>query len=444
MRRLMLFAAGLAAAIAWLAPPATAGEAAKIDPEAQKLLRKVCDYYSSMKSFQVEAASRQDVSLGEKKQTHEVTGTLAARRPNQFAARVKHEGAEALAVSDGHKAWLFVAALKKYMSAEAPADLAVLLDDEGLHARLWNALDGGFLAVLLNPNAYETLLRDTESAQIMPAEMVGKARCRQIRFVQKRVDWALWVEDGPKPVIHKAWFDQSKMAAAMAGAPAGLKVEVIFDFRNWAVDSQLPEDTFRFAPPAGCEQVKTFVDEGPAALIGKPAPDFTLETLDGGKLKLADLKGKIVVLDFWTTWCPPCRKALPAVAEVADGYRQKGVVFYAINLAEAPDVVKKFVQDEKLKLTVALDRDGAVAKSYGVQAIPQTVIIGKDGTIQAVHVGMQPDTATQLKDELDALIAGKKLSNEGASTRSGLGVSDWGRPFSPARESNAAVKPEDK
>ena len=446
-------AAGVIAALACAAAPTraveAAGSGAKVDPGAAKLLKKVCDYYAGVKSFRVEAASHQDVKLGERSQTHDVSGSLAARRPNLFAARIRHEASEASTVCDGRKAWIYVAGLKKYMAGDAPADLAVLLDDSGLHARLWNALDGGFLAVLMNPGAFDTLGRDTEGSAVLPVEVIDGVRCRQIRFVQKRVDWAMWVEEGERPILHRAWFDQSKMAALMAGTPPGLKVEVTFNFKNWAVDAELPEDTFKFVAPDGCEQVASFTEEGPTALVGKPAPDFSLDLIDGGKLKLSDFKDKkVVVLDFWTTWCPPCRKALPAVAGVVGGYKGKDVVFYAVNLAEDAETVRKFLKEERLKIPVALDKDGSVAKSYMVTAIPQTVVIGKDGLVKAVHVGMQPDTGEQLKQQLDTLLASGKLPPN-PDLQAQARAADWGRLIRPVidcikpaeTETNAAVRP---
>ena len=148
----------------------------------------------------------------------------------------------------------------------------------------------------------------------------------------------------------------------------------------------------------------------PATLVGKPAPDFELELAAGGKVKLSELKDKsVVILDFWATWCPPCRKSLPVVAEVAKAYKEKGVAFYAVNQQEDEETIKGFQEKQKLQFTVALDPEGAIGEAYGVKGIPQTVIIGKDGTVQAVHVGALPDLKERLTKELDALLAGKKL-----------------------------------
>lgn len=148
-------------------------------------------------------------------------------------------------------------------------------------------------------------------------------------------------------------------------------------------------------------------------LVGKPAPAISLDLLDGGKFNLADHKDKnIVVLDFWATWCPPCRMSMPILVRVLDKYKDKGVVFYAVNEADEPDSIRAFQKKLDLKFAVALDKDKSVARKYALEGIPQTVIVGKDGTVQAVHVGVGPELDKQLTKELDTLIAGKKLAEK--------------------------------
>ncbi len=150
--------------------------------------------------------------------------------------------------------------------------------------------------------------------------------------------------------------------------------------------------------------------------LGKDAPAFKLDLLDGGNFDLSAVKGKkIIVLDFWATWCPPCRKALPILAEVTASYADKDVVFYAVNLQEEKDKITDFLAKEKIKCLVALDKDATVAKLYNVDGIPQSVIIGKDGVVQVVHVGLLPDLKEQLKKELDDLVAGKSLIGKDAT-----------------------------
>src|SRR5688572_27978714 len=115
------------------------------------------------------------------------------------------------------------------------------------------------------------------------------------------------------------------------------------------------------------------------ALEGKAAPDFKLTSLDGKPVSMADLKDSVVVLDFWATWCGPCRMSLPELQKVHEAGKGDGLRVFAVNLREDEDDVKDFVKETKLSVPVLMDTDGKVAEKYLVQPIPQTVVIGKDG-----------------------------------------------------------------
>ncbi|MHC4404486.1 MAG: TlpA family protein disulfide reductase [Planctomycetota bacterium] len=154
------------------------------------------------------------------------------------------------------------------------------------------------------------------------------------------------------------------------------------------------------------------------ALLGKPAPTFSLALLEGGQMDLEKHRGNdVVILDFWATWCPPCRAGLPAVAATAEKFQDRNVVFYAVNLTdddrgETPEKVRAFLDEMGLSIQVAMDNGAKVASTFNVAGIPQTVIVGKDGTVQVVHVGFSPDLEQTLTDELTALLEGKDLAAE--------------------------------
>ncbi len=154
------------------------------------------------------------------------------------------------------------------------------------------------------------------------------------------------------------------------------------------------------------------------ALLGRPAPDVKLELLSGGTFDLSAYKGKkVVVMDFWATWCPPCRVLMPIFAEVAKTYKDKDVVFFAINQAEPIDRVNSFIQMNKFDFPVALDKEGNASVAYKVNTIPRLVMVAKDGTVQSVHAGLegrdvksvQENARKRISSELDKLLAGEKL-----------------------------------
>jgi cytochrome c biogenesis protein CcmG/thiol:disulfide interchange protein DsbE len=122
--------------------------------------------------------------------------------------------------------------------------------------------------------------------------------------------------------------------------------------------------------------------------IGKPAPVFTLDRLDGsGKVALADLSGKVVVMNFFASWCLPCTQENPALVRVYERYRASDVVMLGVNYQESRDNGLAYVARMGMGWTTVADDDGRVALSYGVFGPPETFFIGPDGVIAGRHIG---------------------------------------------------------
>ena len=122
------------------------------------------------------------------------------------------------------------------------------------------------------------------------------------------------------------------------------------------------------------------------------AIDFTLQDLNGNKVSLSDFRGKNVYLNFFTTWCPPCRTEMPDIEKVYQKYKDKDLVILAVDIGEDKDSVKSFIEENNFSFKVLLDSEQSIAEKYKITAIPVSVFIDKEGNVIAKKVGAMTES----------------------------------------------------
>jgi thiol-disulfide isomerase/thioredoxin len=145
-------------------------------------------------------------------------------------------------------------------------------------------------------------------------------------------------------------------------------------------------------PDAGADRRVAGADEplesdGRAPQEGSAAPDFVLTTLDGGEARLSDFGGKVVLINFWATWCGPCREEMPLFEEAQQQFGTENLVILAVNVQESPGTVRPFVERLALTYPIVMDTKGSVARRYQVRSYPTTYFIGRDGRVEGRRVG---------------------------------------------------------
>lgn len=126
------------------------------------------------------------------------------------------------------------------------------------------------------------------------------------------------------------------------------------------------------------------------AAVGDRAPDFQLQDLEGNEVSLSSLRGSPILLNFWATWCPPCRLEMPFIQEVYQEWTDKGLVILAIDMGESAATVRDFMQNNNYTIPVLLDTRRVVSQKYNVTAIPTTFFIDRNGVIQDKLIGPFP------------------------------------------------------
>jgi cytochrome c biogenesis protein CcmG, thiol:disulfide interchange protein DsbE len=135
------------------------------------------------------------------------------------------------------------------------------------------------------------------------------------------------------------------------------------------------------------------------------APDFTLQTLDGQTVKLSDLRGKAVLINFWASWCPPCKAEMPAIQHIYDDYRNQGLVVLAVNATNQDTFAnaQAFLTENNLTFPVPLDVNGEITRLYKINSFPTTFFIAPNGIIREVVIG-GPMTEAALRLRVDKLL----------------------------------------
>ena len=144
--------------------------------------------------------------------------------------------------------------------------------------------------------------------------------------------------------------------------------------------------------------------------VGKPAPDFAMPLLNGGEFRLSARGDVPAVINFWASWCPPCRDESPAFERTWRAYRDDGVIFVGVNIQDAEEDAAEYAREFGLTFVNGRDIDGRITIDYGVTGLPVTFFVGRGGAVEGVHVGAVPED--KLEAWTRALIAGVKPPGE--------------------------------
>ncbi len=155
----------------------------------------------------------------------------------------------------------------------------------------------------------------------------------------------------------------------------------------------------------------------PEVKIGGKARDFTLTSLNGKEVSLSSLRGKVVLLNFWATWCAPCREELPELSLLQENLGRRGLVILAVSVDNEMENAKNFVKKYNLKLEALWDRDKKVTKLYDPETMPSSFLIDRNGNLRFVHTGYDEKEWKRILNEIEELLEQKASGAAGGKAK---------------------------
>jgi peroxiredoxin len=372
---------------------------------ASDILKRVADTYQNLKSIDVVAQQQIQVAAGGASASGESQLTFAMAQGGKYLVSVKASDAEYTIVSDGGATWRYVPKAKQWSREEASAapdsDEAQADDDSGKPAAADDGKDPLSQMRRTFIERYTHMDRLAASARLDRDDRVKadgqKIDCYKVLLMLPNGTHELLIDKQRFLVLRHTESHRAEWNG-MAG-----EQRTIITAKRLSI-AEAAASTFTFNPPAKSAEVSMLIlpGEDRPNLLGKAAADFTLKSLDGEKITLSELRGKIVLLDFWATWCPPCRRELPSVAKLSQTLQAKNVVILGIN-DETSGTVKSYLKKNNLALPVLMDGNSGIHKLYGARSIPTVVIINPIGVISSYLVGARQE------DELMQALKGAGL-----------------------------------
>lgn len=342
---------------------------------------------------------------------------LASTNKNLLAISAKFAADAVRIQSDGTKMFLQLSP-SAYVESPPPANFAELITAMPIQLgpqpepMLWLSLAG------VNPG--ESLLEGAVSLESTTGPVVEGVETKWLRVTRPDgVQWELQLTQGeqPRPLLLRIDLTKMITQANNLTLPDGYTFKLEYEFQRWELNGEIASELFQYQPPAGAERFESIADfvlkqdqTASHPLLGKPAPNFTTKNLTGDDIQVDYQDDSVIVLDFWATWCAPCVESLPEFSQLTKQFAGQSVKFYAVNVSEENVAIESFLKDKQLELTVLIDPRGDIANAFAASAIPLTVLIGKGGRVEAVHVGFDPNESSEiLKGEIESLLAGRKL-----------------------------------
>jgi peroxiredoxin len=375
--------AALALAILLVIPTQPFAQNSVADDSAEALLQAVDAAYGDLTKFRLDGAETTVTRSGELERRTESRTVTATGDGGRFRVASDHPVDGGVIAFDGETTWIYLARRNQFRRIEGN------LPEGGSESPKMVRLKNRFVG------RYQGVTERLQSAGLLPAETVQvdghRIRCHVVEAIYEaprglaaeQIVRTYWIGI-ERPLVYR---ESSEFEAKNPVNDHTTAVSQELVFHSIQVGDEVSEDAFAPRFPEDAEQVTDFAGaEGPSAWAGRPAVRFEERDLNGNTHRSSGLEGKVVLLDFWATWCAPCRVELPLVDSLYREFADRGLAVFGVN-DESPDLARVFAEDHDLSFPTLSDTAGLLLDGYEVRNIPTTIIIGRDGKVSAYLMG---------------------------------------------------------
>ena len=378
-----------------------------------QVLEAMVDAYQKATSYSDKGMLRVQAKQEGKKVDEPSDFSLVMTRPN----KIRLQSLMGVMVCDGRDVVSFVNDLPDQVAKrQAPPsiDMKTVLSDEILAKAISQgptaALAWGPVPLLLMvaEKPLLTLMHGCQKTALLEPEKIGSRQCYRVELTRTDGKAVLWIDDQTF-VLRRMEYPTEELMRSATDAKLE-ELTIVAEFQDAGFNDKVDDKLFQYEIPGGARTVECLMPP-PLLMLGKPAPEFTFVGADGKPIDLKTIAGKVTILDFWATWCGPCRASLPLMEKIYKKYKDnpRSVAFLAVSV-DVPKVVDKEVKStlDELAVTIpfARDPDQHAGKRFGVMGVPSTYVLGANKLIEDSEEGYNPNLESQLSQKIDKLLSG--------------------------------------